>query len=382
MFGSLAEVRESRGQLAIPIFLHYFISLIGVIVTSLLLWYEIDKNNPLLQKVCTGIVKGNCNAILTGKAAKVFSWLSWSEVGFFYFSGCLLTLLFLPSGIIIVSWLGILALPYTVFSIYYQWRIAKQWCVLCLAVQALLLLGGVNILTNDFLSLFESSFYLHIFNGLALFALPVLVWYSAKPFILKLQEAKSTKRQYLRLKFDIVTFETLLKKQKKITMSTGGMGIDIGNQNAYHEIIKVCNPYCGPCAKAHPKIDEIVEHNRNVRAKIIFTVPNDENNKALKPVKHLLAIAAQNDEHEIKKALDDWYLPDEKDYKAFAEKYKVNEEFDNQNGKIEEMYNWCKAIDIAYTPTIFLNGYQLPDAYSVEDLEYILLELSNSDSRL
>ena len=55
------------------IYLQYFILLAGVIVTSLLLWYEIDKNNPLLQKVCAGIAKGNCNAILSGKQAKVFS---------------------------------------------------------------------------------------------------------------------------------------------------------------------------------------------------------------------------------------------------------------------------------------------------------------------
>jgi protein-disulfide isomerase len=26
------------------------------------------------------------------------------------------------------------------------------------------------------------------------------------------------------------------------------------------------------------------------------------------------------------------------------------------------------------TPTIFINGYQLPDAYNIEDLEYFLLE--------
>lgn len=69
------------------IYIQYFILLLGVFITSLLLWYEIDKSNPLLQKVCTGIAKGNCNAILTGKQAKLFSWLSWSEVGFFYFAG-------------------------------------------------------------------------------------------------------------------------------------------------------------------------------------------------------------------------------------------------------------------------------------------------------
>ena len=52
----------------IGIWLQYFILLAGIIVTAALLWYEIDKNNPLLNKVCTGISKGNCNAILINKS--------------------------------------------------------------------------------------------------------------------------------------------------------------------------------------------------------------------------------------------------------------------------------------------------------------------------
>lgn len=57
-------------------YLQYLILLGGIVVTSLLLWYEIDKKNPLLNKVCTGIIKGDCNAILTGKKANVFKGLS------------------------------------------------------------------------------------------------------------------------------------------------------------------------------------------------------------------------------------------------------------------------------------------------------------------
>jgi ABC-type bacteriocin/lantibiotic exporter with double-glycine peptidase domain len=36
------------------IYFQYLLLFAGVIVTTLLLWYEVDKNNPLLQKVCTG----------------------------------------------------------------------------------------------------------------------------------------------------------------------------------------------------------------------------------------------------------------------------------------------------------------------------------------
>jgi protein-disulfide isomerase/uncharacterized membrane protein len=370
---------------AMGIYFQYFILLSGVIITSLLLWYEIDKTNPLLQKVCTGIAKGDCNAILTGKQAKVFSWLSWSEVGFFYFAGSLLTLVILSAtevsagfstsaGLFVLAWLNILALPYTIFSVYYQWRVAKQWCVLCLAVQALLLLGGINVIANSFLFLLPQLPFLLIANCLLLFALPVLLWFAVRPYILRSQQAKNTKREYLRIKFNTEIFETLLKKQKQIIEPTNGIGIDIGNPDATNVIIKVCNPYCGPCAKAHPKIEELIEQNKNIKVKIIFTTNNNDTNPAAKPVRHLLAIAAENNAIKTRQALDDWYLPKEKDYEIFAEKYKMNGELAMQGNKMVQMKNWCKIMDVSATPTIFINGYQLPDAYSIEDLQYFLLE--------
>lgn len=370
----------------IGIYLQYFILLAGVAVTSLLLWYEIDKNNPVLQKVCTGIVKGNCNAILSGKRAKLFNWLSWSEIGFFYFTGTLLVMLnpafvmLSPveasvNSITLIAWLNIIALPYTVFSIYYQWRVAKQWCVLCLAVQALLLLGGINVIVNNLLFPLSQFSFLFIANCLLYFLLPVLIWYAIKPFILSLQEAKNTRREYLRIKFNSEIFETLLKKQKAITIPADELGIDLGNPAATNTLIKVCNPYCGPCAKAHPKIEKLLKGNANLKVKIIFSTPNNDDYLAIKPVRHLMAIANRDKEgSEIKGALDYWYMAEKKDYEMFAVRYPLNGELTRQGNKIEAMDKWCKEMGVNFTPTVFINGYQLPDAYDIEDLQYFLLE--------
>lgn len=360
------------------IYLQYFILLAGVIVTSLLLWYEIDKNNPLLQKVCTGFAKGNCDAILSGKKSKVFSWLSWSEVGFFYFTGGLLVLFFsgnnINNALSLISLLNILALPYIVFSIYYQWQVAKKWCVLCLAVQALLLLGGVNILTSSLFSAFYNLPISFFINASFFYLLPILLWYGAKPSILRLQEAKNIKRQHLRIKFNTEIFETLLKKQRAITIPADGLGIDLGNPAATNTLIKVCNPYCEPCSKAHPKIEKLLEEIRNLKVKIIFTTPNQPEERAYKPVSHLLAINGRDNEENIKQALDDWYLADKKNYELFAKKYPMNGELATQGNKIDAMHKWCEKMNIYSTPTIIINNYELPDAYSIEDLQYFLLE--------
>ncbi len=263
---------------------------------------------------------------------------------------------------------------YIVFSIYYQWRVAKQWCVLCLAVQALLLLAGINVIANNFLFSFPLVSVLLITTIVECYLLPVLIWYLVKPYILRLQESKTTKREYLRIKFNTEIFDTLLKKQKAVTIPTDGLGIDLGNPSATNTLIKVCNPYCGPCSKAHPKIEDLLEENDNVKAKIIFTTPNDETHPAIKPTRHLMAIAEDSNNEKIKQSLDDWYLADKKDYDLFAKKYSMNGALEMQDNKIEAMDKWCKALDIHATPTIFLNGYELPNAYSIEDLKYFLAE--------
>jgi protein-disulfide isomerase len=117
-----------------------------------------------------------------------------------------------------------------------------------------------------------------------------------------------------------------------------------------------------------------LEENKNVKAKIIFMATSDENDYRNKPVKHLLAIAEKNNEQLTEKALDDWYLPEKKDYDVFAAKYKDTPPLEGQGEAVAAMEKWCKQTDIQFTPTFFINGKQLPDAYGIEDLQYFLLE--------
>jgi len=358
----------------------------GVVVSVLLLWHEIDKNNPLLQRICSAGKKVNCDAILSSKASQVFSWLSWSEVGFFYFAGGFLALLFsggqVSSVLTILVYANILVLPYTVYSVFYQWRIAKQWCMLCLTVQAILVaeflvawLSGSIMPIQQFVYDFFAQMVPALLIPLApAFLLPAAIWYGVKPQLLAAQQGKRDFRQLQRIKYNSETFQALLQRQKQIAVETRGLGITLGDLQANTHLIKVCNPYCGPCAKSHHIIDELLETGL-ISAQIIFTVTNDEKDLRALPVKHLLAIADRNDENLTKKAIDSWYNAKEKNYELFAIQYPVSEEeLNKQITKIEAMKEWCEEVEITFTPTVFINGHQLPDAYWVEDLKYFLEE--------
>ncbi|MFT4094204.1 MAG: vitamin K epoxide reductase family protein, partial [Niabella sp.] len=139
--GLIAFIQQGAAAL-LPVLFATF-TLLGCVATLLLLYYEHDQYNPALRQICSAGAKVNCGAVLNSKAANILG-ISWSLVGFGYFAGGLLLLLF--TGITntqtlgLLSWLNILALPYIFFSLYYQWKIVKQWCVLCLTVLAALVL--------------------------------------------------------------------------------------------------------------------------------------------------------------------------------------------------------------------------------------------------
>jgi uncharacterized membrane protein len=148
-----------------PIALLTLIKTVGLAVSVLLLMQSIDRNNPLVQKLCQGAGNKNCNAILASKAANVpivigIKGLSWSEVGFFYFAGTWLALLFgggRPVVLYGLAVLNLISLPYTFYSIYYQARVAKQWCILCCTVQALLWLEGLTLASSPAFSKGEGA---------------------------------------------------------------------------------------------------------------------------------------------------------------------------------------------------------------------------------
>jgi uncharacterized membrane protein len=355
------------------------VKLVGTCICIILLWSEIDKHNPVLQAVCGGDsnAKSNCAGILQSPMAKIGGWISWSEIGFAYFAGGLLSLLFsgfAPSVAGMLSWINIAALPYTIFSVYFQWRVARQWCILCLTVQALLLLElFVGIIGRLYsVALWAGIARFELVKMLPAFFVPITAWLLIRHALITAKESMLDKRTLAKVKNNREVFGTLLEKQKAVTTNTEGLGITMGNGGAKYKIIKVCNPYCGPCSKAHPVLKDILRLNEEIQLQIIFTATTMENDRNAPPVKHFLAVADLHNEQITKKALDDWYLSADKDYNSFAAKYPMNGDLQTQHLKIKAMDEWCKKTNIKYTPTIFVNGYQLPEMYRIEDLQYLL----------
>lgn len=358
--------------------LYYLLFGGGTIVGALLLLFEIDRHNPVVQKVCSGggSGKANCDAVLDSRGSR-FLGLSWSQLGFTYFLGGLLLLTMSIIGTThyrhLLALLSLAALPYIIYSIYYQWRVVRQWCRLCLMVQGILLAQGILVLSTGWAVEAWSS--LQADGAIAAVTVFGIIYILSDRLIRSGQDAKEGKKHhqaFKRVKSNLRIFESLLMRERSCTPPKTGLGITIGDPNATHTIIKVCNPYCGPCAKAHPDIENLVRQNKDVQVRIIFTATGDDDDRRTPPVQHLLAIAGQGDPEKTRNALNGWYMAKEKDYDAFAAKYPIEDEPGDLLPAIREMDAWCHRNEIRHTPTYFVNGHELPALYSIKDLDYLL----------
>ncbi|QXV65617.1 thioredoxin domain-containing protein [Mucilaginibacter sp. 21P] len=347
----------------------------GLAVSILLLVQSIDKNNPLVQTLCGGGGKTNCNAILSSKAANVVKGLSWSDVGFFYFAGTWLAVLFSGNNLAnlqVLAVLNILSLPYTFYSIYYQARVAKQWCLFCCVTQALLWLEF-----GSFITLFNQPFNIPAASGFVIIALclalPVTGWLLLKPLLLQNQQGTIIKEQLRKFKYNQEVFSNLLKEQPKYALPHTDWSIVLGNVEADNIITMVSNPYCPPCANTHSVLDKWLDTNLGIQVRLVFTASNYDGDIKTPVTRHFMALADQKDEAAVKLALHDWYEQKQKSYEAWANKHPVTLN-ENQFYKLEKQRAWCDMADIKATPTILVNGHRLPDAYRIQDIKYLLAQ--------
>ncbi len=356
----------------------FIIIVIGLAVSVLLLLQSLGKINTLIQQICGGDTKHNCNSILSAKAANVTTWLSLSDLGFLYFSGGLM-LLFLSenkTAISLVILFNVLALPFTFWSVYYQWQIAKTWCRLCLMIQGLFWLQAIF----SFYSFSQQPFFFG-FNLsplpflLLIYVFPLVVWMSVKPLVKNLQEIKPLKQELNKFKFNLEAFDQLLKNQKQYIGSLPKTTLVLGNPDSALTITMVSNPFCNPCAKAHQFLEEWIAKEIDFRLNIVYTFSMNENDRQQQFFKHLLAIQ-KTDIHLVEKALKDWYSLDYQKLDSWKEKYPTKTDEEDKLELLEQV-NWCKMNEIKGTPTFYINGYQLPDSYRLKDLKYILMNLAN-----
>jgi len=359
------------------------LNLIGIYIGYLLVLKQMHIQSNYADKICSLFSKNDCNNVLESDAAKLFGVFGWSEIGLGYFSANVLLLLFLPQTVSTLALINIFALPYSLWSVWYQKMKARQWCPLCLIAQLLLWSIFVLNLVFDFVHLpiiFDWTYIKELLFVGSLFAILIFSLNMIVPSFSSGGKTEKLNQEINSIKANEDVFKALLKEQPYYEVSKSDSRILFGNPYASLMITVFTNPFCNPCAKMHKRIDKLIqETNRNVCIQYLFSSFNSDLEYA---VKYLIAAWIKNchcglDSDKSDQApqspeqiISDWF---EKG-KPLKEKFFDNMQLDMENSEIEIEFQkheaWKEKTKLRATPTILVNGYKLPDNYKIEDLKY------------
>ena len=351
----------------------FIASYIGL-VASFLLQLQEKRQIPLIDRICSSVSKGDCHSVTSSKGAKLFSILNWSDVGFIYFVGYIISVFINPYSYII-NYISLLAIFYIVYSVLYQWLYLKQWCLLCLIVQFALLVQGIIALVKCL----DITHYLVISDMIAIcisFLISSIICYFEKHLLVKFTKLNDENRRLKHVKFNNNCFNSLLGNFLDVNKIPHG--IILGNEKDYsHCIIAVCNPFCGPCGQAHISLDKLLEKCDNLQVKIIFTTSTDDKDSAAyKITEYFLLLQNFGTKKELADAMNFWYKnnKDRNCVEIIKDKFPIKMDPNiSKDKEIKEMYEWTEDVGITETPTIYFDGRELNrEYYSIEELKYFI----------
>lgn len=337
----------------------------GCYLTFLLLKKELKISDRYGDKICSLFKKADCNTVLESSSAKIAGSFSWSEIGLSYFLTSLIITLFFPALYSYLALINLIALPYTLWSVWYQAKVAKAWCPLCILCMSLLwgiaifnLIMGNSIWSTSFsLIKFVEIGVLHLITfGSIFFVIPLIKDARKLPIVTQQMNHVKNKDE---------VFEAQLKKSAYYEVTSDDSQVIWGNPDADMKITILTNLHCEPCARMHERVKKLLsEMGESISVQYIFSYFND----TLKESNRYLISAYLEDKKQADDLFAEWFRKGKYKREEFYKRHPVNESPDDE---LEKHYNWKERNKLAATPTILVNGYRLPQLYTIEDIKLI-----------
>lgn len=355
------------------------IALLGVFVSLVVFFLEIGYQNETVKQVCGSFNKrGGCETVIKSKYSINIWGLSPADLSLIYFGSFFITYIisvFAPNisykTIMPISFLGV---PVIIWSLYTQVFKLKEWCVLCLLIITFLAFHIIVAANSDYtvLSLNKKSL---VCITVTCFLLTILI-IPFKQAFQSVSDGKSKVAELRKWKSDVNLFMGFWQKEQEIIDDAiWENDVTYGNPNSPIKITMACNPYCGPCAQSHQQINNLFSRFENlIQVKIRFYFyPDIKGNVIESAVESILQKAATIKSSDVmKEMIHDWYkIYDIDKWKSI---WKPESLIDVKD-RMERHNTWIVENNIIYTPTIFLNGRKFPSKYSVQDLNYLILDL-------
>ncbi|MDR3844608.1 vitamin K epoxide reductase family protein, partial [Hallella sp.] len=271
VMGIVAHIHEI-GMFAI---MGMLLNSLGVFVCSMLMQKQLMGESRYGDRVCSLFHHADCNSILDGSKAKFFG-ISWSEVGMGYFiASILLATLYHESAgaVAIINWLAML---YGVWSIFYQWRVAKSWCVLCVMTQLVIWANGIVAVISCLFAPLPMDVISSMLSCMVYGICIMAVHHYATAHTAEEERIRSVQK-YRASKANNKVFNALIENGVYYETSLEDSSILFGNKDAKMRVTILSNPHCNPCARMHKRVENLLQiSDQAICVQYIFSSFNKE----------------------------------------------------------------------------------------------------------
>ena len=357
--------------------LHYLLSLIGLVLSVLIIQHESGTGSDMINRFCTRSEKTSCDTVLSSKGAILLGSLKLSDLSIVYFTG--LTISWLPfaiSGVVNYTsslMVSIMTPPVIFYTVYYQWKVVKRWCPLCLSIALVLMLQIVTVVFKYFTA---NQLIIDVEAGV-LFLFSVLLalsaWLFVKPLLQDKQAYKELQLKHFRFKRNYDLFKSAFHQKPSIpTAIESQKEIVLGNPDALLHLVALTNPLCYFCKGAHITLARLLEkYGDQVKITIRFNVASNGVNHQI--ANRLMNLYHAHDKHSFIQAMDEVYS-EGISRKQWLKQWSVTTE-KSYGITLEQQRNWCLQNRVHFTPALMVNGRLFPQAYEMDDLLYFIEDL-------
>ena len=348
-----------------------FLSLTGLIISIAALGTELGFQSQIVKQVCSAVSEGGCEKVLKSRYAHGIAGITPADASVLYFTSQFIVYLFgswYPSLLQSIFLFAFGGIAIATWSIYAQATKLKQWCALCLAIAAVLLLqsGIVFIMLPAMKSIFPESIFITLIIVLSLILLPV------KQLIKTNSSNKLKLVELKKWKLDGDLFLNQWRQGEEVDTTIWQNDLLLGDIDAPLQITVACNPFCGPCAKAHAQLDNLLyRFAGRLKVQIRFLFP-EKNSETRIVVRSILQKAATQSNADVQSMLADWFAL--VDFSKWSKKWQPDDSILVEQ-RLQQHSQWIRESNIVFTPTFFINGRKLPNRYSLNDIEVLIPQL-------
>lgn len=360
--------------------IYFLLAILGIVGSVLIIRHDLGLYSETVNKFCTVSQKSSCDVVLDSKGATLFGWLKLSDLSFTYFVGltlaCFLSFITPSHNQAIFLMLSGLSMPIVAYAIYYQWRILKKWCPLCLSiatvlvVQSIIMLFGVGNASAFNINI--TAIPLLLFSFFSVF----IAWMWLKPILEQNKKLKTLEIEHYKFKRNFTFFNSVYQLSPLLdTRIKSTQEVTFGAKNAPLDVVVVTNPTCYFCKETHTLVEDILKkYAENVRITIRFYVHiDDTTNQAYQIASRVLQLYHSKNPADCQAALHEVYS-DDVNRDKWLEKWTCENDTSYHHVLVEEK-DWCLQNNIHFTPAILVNGRSFPDVYQRTDLKYFIEDL-------